>query len=135
MFIYIWERERVQAEQGQREGDKGSNVGSALTAARLMRGSNSQTKRSWPELKSDDQPAEPPKCPYFSPFELYRPITALTSRVWHMWCYVIANLTGQSTSILVSGRHHISCHITNLTLTPPAKESTLKGHMGRARKI
>ena len=52
---------------GQREGDGGSEVESARTAASPMCGLNSGTTRSWRERKSDAQPTEPPRCPsYFS---------------------------------------------------------------------
>ena len=37
--------------------------GSELSAQSLMRGLNPQTVRSWPELKSDAQPTEPPRRP------------------------------------------------------------------------
>ena len=37
--------------------------GSELSAQSSMRGSNSQTARSWPELKSDTQLTKPPRCP------------------------------------------------------------------------
>ena len=45
------------------EGDTESEAGSRLWAVSTdpMRGSNSQTVRSWPELKSDAQPTEPPR--------------------------------------------------------------------------
>ena len=56
MFIfYFWER----------EGDRGSEeAGFVLTAASPMRGLNSWTVRSWPELKADAQLTEPPRHPY-----------------------------------------------------------------------
>ena len=47
----------------ERGGDTGSKAGSRLCAQSLMRGSNSQTTRSWPEPKSDAQPIEPPRRP------------------------------------------------------------------------
>ena len=53
MLILERERERAQVGEGQREGDRGSRVVSALTTESLMQGSNSPTSRSWPELKSD----------------------------------------------------------------------------------
>ena len=47
----------------KREGDTESEGGSRLQAAAQspMWGSNSWTVKSWPELKSDAQPPEPPK--------------------------------------------------------------------------
>ena len=60
------ERERVHVQVGrvaEREGDRGSEVGSVLTAESLMRGSNSGTVRSRPEPKSDAQPTESPRHP------------------------------------------------------------------------
>ena len=68
VFVCFWEREsvhkrtheRAQVREGQREGaDRGSKLGPTLTAASPVRGSNSQTMRSWPELNSDVQPSEP----------------------------------------------------------------------------
>ena len=48
----------------ERDGDRGSEVGPALTAKSLMQGSNSKTRRLQPELKSDAQLTEPPRCPW-----------------------------------------------------------------------
>ena len=48
--IFLFERERVR---GGEEGDRESEAGAMLSAQRLNWGSNSQTMRSWPELKSD----------------------------------------------------------------------------------
>ena len=51
----------VRGREGQ---GRGSKAGSALRAdGNLMRGLNSGTVRSRPELKSDPQPAEAPRCP------------------------------------------------------------------------
>ena len=65
-FIYFWERDRAWVGSGQRERET-QNLkqapGSKLSAQSLTQGSNSWTMRSWPELKSDAQPAEPPRCP------------------------------------------------------------------------
>ena len=49
MFIYF---DRDSASKGgtEREGDRGSEAGSGLTAESLMWGSNSQTLRSGPEI-------------------------------------------------------------------------------------
>ena len=52
------ERENVSRKGAEREGDRGFEVGSALTAESPMRGSNLQTMRSRPEPKSDTQPTE-----------------------------------------------------------------------------
>ena len=61
VYLFLRERERARerahvhtwAEEGQREGDRGSQVGSALTAESLMWGVNSWTMRSWPQPKLD----------------------------------------------------------------------------------
>ena len=47
----------------EREGDRESQAGRALTAVSPMRGSNSRTVRAGPELKSDAPPPEPPRAP------------------------------------------------------------------------
>ena len=49
--VYLFERERAWAHlgEGQREADKGSEVGSELIAESPMRGLTSQTVSSWPE--------------------------------------------------------------------------------------
>ena len=74
MFLYFWERERerqtdrVSRGGAEREGETQNSKqapGSMLSAKRPKRGSNSQTVRSWPEPKSDTQPTEPPRHPYF----------------------------------------------------------------------
>ena len=77
MFIYFdrereRERERAWVGEGQREGET-QNLkeapGSELSAQSPMWGLNSRTVRSWPELKLDSQPTEPPRCPdYFLNF-------------------------------------------------------------------
>ena len=66
-FIYFWERkrERMSREGAEREGDRGSEAGSLLTAESPMWGSNPRTVRPWPEPKSDAQPTEPPRRPEF----------------------------------------------------------------------
>ena len=51
MFISETDRERAQVGLGQREGDRGSKAGSALTAASPTWGSNSQTEKSCHEFK------------------------------------------------------------------------------------
>ena len=61
--LFSFERERAHThEQGgaERKGDRGSKAGPPLTAVSPMRGSNSQTVRSWPEPKSA-QRTEPPR--------------------------------------------------------------------------
>ena len=74
MFIYF-ERERERQRQRQRqsvsrEGQRERETqnlkqapGSELSAQSPTWGSNSWAVRSWPELKSDAQPTEPPRCP------------------------------------------------------------------------
>ena len=57
MFIYFWEREREQAWAGEGQREKETQnpkqaPGSELSAQSPMRGLNSWTIRSWPELKS-----------------------------------------------------------------------------------
>ena len=56
--------ERKQG-RGRKRGteDPSGLCGDRLTAASLMRGSNSPTGRSWPEPKLDAQPTEPPRRP------------------------------------------------------------------------
>ena len=76
MFIYFWERERekereTEHERGGAEKERETQnpkraPGSELSAEGLMRGSNPQTMRSWPEPKSNAQPAEPPRHPSLS---------------------------------------------------------------------
>ena len=53
--MFIFERQRQSMSRGgtEREGDKESEAGCELSAQSLMRGSNPQTVRSGPELKSD----------------------------------------------------------------------------------
>ena len=45
---------------GRERGNRGSKMGSVLTAENLTWGLNSRAVRSQPELKSDAQPTEPP---------------------------------------------------------------------------
>ena len=69
MFIHFWEteRDRVWAGEGAERERETQNPKQAPGAERLaqspMRGSNSQTARSWPEPKSDTQPTQPPRHP------------------------------------------------------------------------
>ena len=72
-FLFIFERER--AEEGQREGDRGSEVGSVLTSENPMWGSNLQT---WDQDLSlnqalTDWATQVPR-PNFSKVEFYRNI-------------------------------------------------------------
>ena len=50
--LLIFERARGWAGEGQREKDRESQAGSALSAQNHVWGSNWQTMKSWPELKS-----------------------------------------------------------------------------------
>ena len=61
--LFIFERVSKSQEGAEREGDRGSEVDSVLSAESPMRGSNSHTLRSWPELKSVARPTEPPRYP------------------------------------------------------------------------
>ena len=66
MFIYFWERDKVQAGEGQREMETESEAGSSseLSVQSLMQGSNLRTLRPWPEPKLVAQPAELPRRPW-----------------------------------------------------------------------
>ena len=60
----MWEAECKQRRGRQRDTQNPKRgPGSELSAQSLMRGSNSQTVRSWPGPKSDAQPTEPPRSP------------------------------------------------------------------------
>ena len=65
--LFIFDRER-QHREGQREGARGSEAGSSLTAESQIRGLNPWTTRPCPELKSAAQPTEPPRYPGLSAF-------------------------------------------------------------------
>ena len=58
MFIFVRERERERVhmhahrEGAEKEGEREFQAGSVLSAQSLTQGWNSQTMRSWPELKS-----------------------------------------------------------------------------------
>ena len=54
MFIYVFQRERERENKlgAEREGDRESQAGSMPSVQSPMQGSNPQTMRSWPELKS-----------------------------------------------------------------------------------
>ena len=56
-YLFIWEREREWA-RGRAEGQEDSPL-TGECKARL----NHRTLRSWPELKADAQPTEPPRGP------------------------------------------------------------------------
>ena len=58
-FYLFW----MRGGGAEREEDRESEAGSALSAQSPMRGLNSQTTGSWPELKSDASPTEPPRQP------------------------------------------------------------------------
>ena len=62
LFLREREGESMSGRGAEREGDRGSEEGSRLTAVSPMWGLNSQTVRSWPKLKLDAQPTGPPKC-------------------------------------------------------------------------
>ena len=61
MFLHFWETENTSRGGAERGGHRESKAGSALRAVSPMRGWNSHTLRSWPELKSDIQRAGPPR--------------------------------------------------------------------------
>ena len=86
LFIFETERDTAWTGEGQRERETQNRKqapGSEPSAQSPTRGSNSRTARSWPEPKSDAQPTEPPRRPYFHIFigysflfcKLYRVIT------------------------------------------------------------
>ena len=58
---YLFMFGRVQAGEGQREGDRGSEVGSVPTAVDPMWDSNPRTVRS--DLSQSRTPTEPPGAP------------------------------------------------------------------------
>ena len=69
MYIYFWERGRQSMSrggEGQRERETQNPKqapGFELSAQSPTGGSNPRAMRSWPELKSDAQRTEPPRCP------------------------------------------------------------------------
>ena len=63
MFLFIFETEKAQAGERQRERKTGIEVGSVLKAESLVQGSNSQAVKSWPKLKLDAQLTKPPRFP------------------------------------------------------------------------
>ena len=67
IYLFLIDRDRVRAGEGQREGETQNPKqapGSEPSAQSPTWGSNSQTVRSGPELKSDAQQTEPPRCPW-----------------------------------------------------------------------
>ena len=65
LFLRESERDRVQVEEGQREREAQNLKQAAcseLSAQGPTRRSNPGTARSWPDLKSDTWPTEPPRC-------------------------------------------------------------------------
>ena len=68
MFIFGRECKWGKVER-EREEDRGPEADSVLTAEIPMRGLNSRTVRSCPELKSDAQPTEPPRRPLYFIFK------------------------------------------------------------------
>ena len=77
------ERERETQNPKQAPGSK-------LSAQSPTRGSNSWTLRSWPELKSDAQPTEPPRRPCYDLFltEIFLP-TWSGNCCYTSWCTTI----------------------------------------------
>ena len=69
-FIHFLRERETEHEQERGRERETQNLkqapGCALSAQSPTRGSNSQTARSPPEPKSDAQPTEPPRRPYFS---------------------------------------------------------------------
>ena len=68
MVIYFWKTETKREWGRGRERGK-HRIWSRLQAPSCQhrvptQGSNPQTARSWPELKSDAQPTEPPRAPF-----------------------------------------------------------------------
>ena len=59
--LFIFERERGQRERETQNLKQA--LGFELSAQSPMRGLNSWTVRSWPELELDTQPTEPPRHP------------------------------------------------------------------------
>ena len=73
MFYYLLLRETEHERGRSREKEKETQnfkqaPGSELSAQSLTRGPNPQTARSWPELRSDAPPTEPPRRPAIGHF-------------------------------------------------------------------
>ena len=103
MFIYFWHRERDRAWVGQgaereRETQNQKQApGSELSAQSPMQGSNSQTARSWPELKSNAQPTEPPRRP--------REVILIKYHIWMNPKHFLKERDRENTGV----RAHIVC--------------------------
>ena len=76
VYLLLRERhtQRAWTGEGQRERERERQnpkqaLGSELSAQSPMQGSNPQTMRSWPKLKSDVQPTEPPSLPSCDPYD------------------------------------------------------------------
>ena len=84
MYLLLRDRDRAWAGEGQRERET-QNVkqapGSELSAQSPMWGLNSRAVRSWPELKSDAQPTEPPRCPHLYHFQLETPCSVALVKI------------------------------------------------------
>ena len=66
LFIYFWERESTSGGEAERERGR-QRIRGRIQA--LSCHSNPQTMRSWPETKSDTQPAKPPRHPWINNFQ------------------------------------------------------------------
>ena len=79
VYLFLRERESTSGGGSEREGDTESEeqtAGPEPSAQSPMRGSNSQTVRSWPELKPDAQPTGPPRRPNLYVF--FTPVSPLS---------------------------------------------------------
>ena len=99
LFIFETERDRAWTGEGQRERET-QNLkqapGSEPSAQSPTRGSNSQTARWWPELKSDVEPTEPPRRPY-----LFVLIDAEVRHLYgHLWFLFVCFLACLSLELL-----------------------------------
>ena len=67
MFVYFERETEHSWGQGRERGRHRiwSRHQAELSAQSQMQGLNSRAVQSWPELKSDTQLTEPPRCPYF----------------------------------------------------------------------
>ena len=65
VYLFILRKTASEQGRGEREGDRESQAGSALSVKSLMRGLNPWTVRSYlsQNQKSDAQPTEPSRCP------------------------------------------------------------------------
>ena len=108
LFIFETERDRAWAGEGQREGET-QNLkwapGCELSAQSPSRGSNSRSVRSWPELKLDAQPTEPPRHPII-----------LNCNAWDWTCSSKTNVyrvTHTQVLFMISMMHHeqVKSHI------------------------